>query len=185
MGSYRQLIGMMKSPERPQAIPPVPEEYEGTNYPYRGIESHGVAETPGVDPEEYYEHDKWDAGPAHPASLEAEKEPDPVKVKVVNETARERFAFRAFQFPANGLTAQQFLGRNDKRSVVKIKLVTGGSTNVIVGHDNGVKPTTGYIIQPGQETSIRTTEELFCIADKGGATDYVTFHVLEEVSVEL
>lgn len=185
MGSYRQLLGMQTPPNRPQAIPPVPEEYAGTNHPYRGTETHGVENPTGVDPEYYYDRDQWDAGPSNPVSLPEEKEPDPVKVKIVNETARERYAFRAFQFPANGLTAQQFLGRNDKRSNVRVKNISTSSTNLMIGHDNGVKPTSGYLVEPGQEAIIRTTEELFVIADKGGATDFVTMYVLEELSVEL
>lgn len=184
-GTFRQRPGMQKSPDRPEAVTPVPEEYEGTNFPYRGIENHGVAPTVGVNPEDYYDHDQWTAGPEKIDSEPPDPEPDPVKVKIVNETARERFAFRTYQFLAEGERAHQFIGRNDKRSTVRIKVEAAATTGVLVGTDPGIDFITGYLVEAGQELVVRTTEEMYCLATKGSAGAFQAFYVLEEFSVEL
>jgi hypothetical protein len=184
-GSYRQRPGMMSSPNRPQAIQPIPEEYAGINFPYRGPQNHGVEHPDNVDPEAYYDNDQYDDGPDKVPTLPPEKEPDPINVRVVNESARERYAIRTYTFPANGQTAQQMCGRNDRREKVLIKNHTGATNDLLIGPGSGLDPITGYVLEPGQEVELHTTEEIYVIAAGGDANTLVTASVLEEVSVEL
>lgn len=184
-GNYRQRPGMMESPDRPQALEPIPEEYAGVNFPYRGTVNHGVAPTTGVDPEEYYENDQYDAGPEEIPSLPEEKEPDPIKVKVVNESARERYTFRTYTYPANGQTAKALCGRNDKRMNVRVRVPASATNGVYLGPSgSGLDPVTGYLIEPGQSDILRTTEEVYVLADTGADTN-ITVYVCEEIAVEL
>lgn len=182
-GNYRQRPGMMSSPKRPEAVQPVPEEYEGVNFPYRGIENHGVEPTKGVDPENYYDHDKWDAGPDDIPSLPAEKEPDPIPVKIMNASGRERFNFRTAKTAFNTITPQQLMGRNDRRNMVRIRVPGSSATGAVFGPDPGVNELTGYTVAVGSEIEFRTTEAIYVLPQD--TSKIATVMTLETFSVEL
>lgn len=162
MGSYRQLLGMQTPPDRPQAIPPVPEEYEGTSFPYRGIENHGVEPTPGVDPELYYDRNSYDMDPDKFNTIPAEKEPDPVPVRIVNESARERFHFRVgtITIPTTS-DALELCGRNDNRSLIRIRVPGSSPGSIVFGSTRSLSAGTVYTLAAGQEIEFRTTEPIF------------------------
>lgn len=162
MGSYRQLTGMQTPPDRPQAIPPVPEEYEGVNFPYRGVGNHGVEPTKGVDPEAYYDRTSYDMDPDNFESLPPEKEPDPVPVRIVNENARERYHFRtvSMTIPTTSDTVE-LCGRNDNRSLLRIRVPGSSPGSIVFGGSRNLSPGTVYTLAAGQEIEFRTTEPVF------------------------
>jgi hypothetical protein len=177
---YRQLPGQADSPERePERVQPVPEHYEGVNFPYRGTEKHGV-EVPadaryGVLESDYAETEKPDE------YLEPEPEPEPIPVRVVNSTARERLDWRATRFLVKD-TAAQILGRHEKRKAVRIR--NHDATNPIyIGNDAGMQPYTGYLIPAGTELyPFLSTEDIWAVSDSGTE---VEISIMYEFAVEL
>lgn len=184
MGSYRQLMGMMKSPDRPEALTPVPEEYEGTNFPYRGTGNHGVEPTPGVDPEAYYDRSSFDMNPDKFESLPPEKEPDPVPVRIVNENARERFNFRTgtITLLPNANPVELF-ARNDNRSLIRLRVPGTSTGSFLVSHDRGMAPGMSYTLSPGNEIEFRTTEPVYVV--QATASQAPTIMFLETYTVGL
>ena len=164
MGSYRQLTGMQTPPDRPNAIVPVPEDYEGTNFPYRGVGNHGVEPTPGVDPEAYYDRTSYDMNPDKFESIPAEKEPDPVPVRIVNENARERYNFRTgtMQLLPNADPVELF-ARNDNRSLVRLRVPGTSSGSFLVSHNRSMAAGMSYTLSPGNEIEFRTTEPIYVV----------------------
>jgi len=153
---------MQTAPERPDRVTPVPEEYEGVNFPYRGSQNHGVPQQQNIDPESYYDHTQYDDGEI-PATLPAEKEADPIPVKIVQDTARERLQIRFGNFLAQE-TGQAIVNRHEKRRV--LTLFNNDSTNsVYLGEEAGVRVATGFELEAGKQIEIRSTEEVWVITD--------------------
>lgn len=183
MGSYRQLTGMQTPPRRPDRVKPVPEHYDGENFPYRGTQTHGVQPPSDVDPGEYYENSAQDDG----TELEdipyvaPEEEPEPVPVRIVQKTARERLDWRAVRYSVTD-QAQQILGRHEKRKSVRIR-VHGDTDAIYIGNDSGLRTYTGYMVPAGTELfPISSTEDVWAIADSGKT---VEISIMYEFGVEL
>lgn len=182
---YRQLPGQAESPDRePERVKPVPERYAGVNFPYRGVEKHGVEvpEDAEYDTREFqYEEEDVEE------YLPAEPEPDPIPVKVVTDTARERLDWRALRFRVTE-TPQQILGRHDKRKAVRIKnhgLLDGqaNTTPIYIGNDAGLRPYTGYELAPGEVLyPFLSTEDVWAVAPDGEESE---ISILIEFAVEL
>jgi hypothetical protein len=180
--AHRKLPGQADSRSRePERVQPVPEQYEGVNFPYRGIETHGVPVPENVkyDTREFaYPEEE----PETPES--ALPEPDPVLVRVVDRSARERYVWRCSQFTVTE-QAQQILGRHDKRRNVRIRNQGGadGGASVYIGYDDMVKTYTGYLIPTFTEIfPVTSTEEIWAVCAPG--TDS-TIYIMYEVAVEL
>lgn len=190
MGSYRQLTGMQKSPDRPDRVQPIPEKYEGVTLPYRGTNDHGVPVAKDVDYDtrefEYHQPDTEIGYLPDP-----DKDiPDPIPVRIVQgDSRRERLDWRAVRFLV-GETAQQILGRHEKRRNVVISVhdvKSDGSTEntspIYIGNDNGLRPMTGYRIGPGRTfDSLRSTEDVWAVTDPGSQ---VEISILYEFGVEI
>lgn len=176
MGSYRQLTGMQTPPDRPKAIPPVPENYEGVNFPYRGIGNHGVVPTQGVDPEEYYDNDSYDLNPDAFETIPAEKEVDPVPVKIVSESARELNEFRtgSLAIPI-GSDVLQLFGRNDRRKKVRLRVPGSSAGSVVFGSGRNLSASNGYTITTGGEIEFDTTEEVYIVAANSAQAPTIMF----------
>lgn len=183
-GSYRQRPGMQTPPDRPQAIAPVPENYVGVNFPYRGIGTHGVVPTQDVDPEEYYDHTSYDMNPDNFKTLPPEKEPEPVPVKIVNDSARERYMFRTqtLVIPV-GSDVVQLVGRNDRRNMVRLRIPGSSAGSIIFGGDRNLSVGFGYTMATGTELEFRTTEPVYVVA--ANTAQAPTVMVLETYSVQL
>lgn len=182
--AYRQLPGQADSPSRePERVQPVPEQYEGVVFPYRGTEQHGVAvpddaryntrefQYPEESPDEY---------------LEPEPEPDPIPVRLVNRTARERLDWRSARIRVTD-RAQTIVGRHDRRKRLRIKVhyQTDGvdSNPVWIGQDDSVKPYTGYQMDRGETLDpFTSTEDVWAICNPG---ESVEVSVMYEYAVEL
>lgn len=164
MGSYRQLTGMQTPPERPDRLQPVPETYKGVNLPYRGVQNHGVALPEGANPDAYYEASGYDLNPDAFETIPADKEPDPVPVRIVMESARERFPFRcgSLVIPTNS-NVLELMGRNDRRIKVRMRVPGSSAGSVIFGGDRNLSSVNGYTITTGGEIEIATTENIYVV----------------------
>lgn len=188
-GSYRQRPGQQKAPDRPDRVTPVPEHYEGVSFPYRGTQNHGVAPSKTDDPEQYYDAQAFDDETDKVVFLPAEVEVEPVPVRIVNETSRERNDWRAGRFLVTEIP-QEILGRNDKRKSVRIKVhafksdgTTANTDPIFIGNDAGLRPYTGFQISAGEELyPFKSTENVFAITLPGV---FVEISMISEFSVEL
>lgn len=177
--SYRQTAGQADSPsERPHALPPVPEHYDGVNFPYRGTETHGVEPTKGAkyDTREFQYPEEKEDHPEPPLS-----EPDPVLVRVVNQHARERRMWRPVRSQATQY-ATRIVGRNDARTNMRLRNLDAANA-VYIGSDSTVSAYTGYKVSAGAEIyPFNTTEEVWVCT---GDTSIVEIAVMYEYGVEL
>lgn len=177
--TYRQLPGQADSPDRePERVQPVPEHYEGVSFPYRGTQKHGV-EVPGDTRYDTREFQYITESPDE--YMDPEPETDPIPVRVVNSSARERLDWRATRFLVKD-TAAQVLGRHDKRKAVRIR--NHDTTNpVYIGNDAGMQSYTGYLIPGGTELyPFLSTEDVWAMSNSGTE---VEISIMYEFAVEL
>lgn len=177
--SYRQLPGQADSPSgRPKPVPPEPEHYAGVNFPYRGVQTHGVE--PPKDAkyntrEFQYPEEKADE-PEAPLP-----EPDPILVRVVNQHARERRMWRPIRTQATQY-ATRIVGRNDARTNMRLRNLDTQNA-IYIGGDSTVSAYTGYKVSAGAEIyPFNTTEEVWVCT---GDSSIVEIAVMYEYGVEL
>lgn len=178
--SHRQLPGQASPPaEQPDRVKPVPEHYKGVNFPYRGTEKHGVE----VPEDARYDSREFEADfPDEDVDyLPPEDEPEPVPVRVVQGSARERLDWRAVRFHVT-TRPQQVVGRHDKRRSLRIKVHSGVSA-IYIGPDSGVTDYVGFKIDQNEHIDIRSTEEIWAVC--GGTTDTSEISIMYEYGVEL
>ncbi len=164
-------------PDRPEPIPPIPEEYVGTNNPYRGIEDHGVK--PGNHPNP---PGAW--ADNHEGFTYVEEPPaiDPIPVKLVTEYGRELRKMRVHKLSVNAARTQQFIGRNDARSSVYISN-PDAALHFFVGMSQGMNTAlNGFDLGPGQSVTLYTEDEIYIL---GTAVDPAvqTVQAIEHYSV--
>lgn len=186
-GSFRQRKGMQTPPDRPDRVKPVPDEIEGPNFPYRGHETHGVPSD--GNPEEYYEDESYEGDGTVSGYAPEPVIEEPVPVRIVAATGRERRAWRATRVTV-GEVAQQILGRHDKRlrTIITVHpvLYDGTTSNpdpIYIGDDSGLRPYTGYRI--GSDATcdqIMSTEEVWAVADPGKV---IEVSIITEFGVEI
>jgi len=190
MGSYRQLTGMQKSPDRPDRVAPLPEHYEGTNVPYRGTQNHGVEIPKDAEYEtREFEFKQDETKPVYLPDPDNDiAEPIPVRI-VQGESKRERLDWRAVRFIVQDVP-QQILGRHEKRRNVVIRVhdvksdgTTENSDPIYLGNDSGLRPMLGFRIPAGaQFDSLRSTEDVWAVAEPG---TQVEISIIYEFGVEL
>lgn len=120
----------------PEAVAPVQEHESGVSdhvFAYRGTETHGVEPTADST---------MLAGGDDTVTAFVEKatpEPDPIPVRVVNESLNELKTFRTYQTLANS-QPQRILGRDKERTKAQLRVRSAdlAGTTVWVSHtDNG------------------------------------------------
>lgn len=163
--------------DRPVAIAPVPEEYEGHNNPYRGTEEHGV--TPNTQPHDpdVYGVDPDNPNQGHLVKIEmSDKEPDPIPVRVVQEYKRELRRFGSDRISLDFTTVNnpagrpiELLGRSDSRSSVKLINLDGTNT-ILVSNTREEINVRGYPLLPGKELSLTTEDPIFVAVVKNDFT---------------
>lgn len=164
--------------DRPQAIPPVPEEYVGDNNPYRGTESHGVARTVEPTPIEGY-------GATQPGVtyVKPEKDEEPVPVRIVQSFGREIKDWRAHtgSVGTQGIT---ILGRNEARSSVLVQNQDAANSLYIAANpiDSVNCDILGFELKPGQSVTINSENEVYAVAKVAGPSKW---QAIEHYSVEL
>lgn len=145
--------------DRPHPTAPILETYEGSNHPYRGIESHGVEDTGHPsDPQM-----EWDDGTRKIVYAEPPKEIEPVPVRIVSEGQEELRRFRAYPVYA-GVNPRRIINRNENRTSVKI-FNTGGTqadaTWWIGVGDSMVQNSTAYPLAPRTSIDLDTQDEVW------------------------
>lgn len=160
----RDVGGKFPQPVGPiEAATPVPERIAGTVFPYRGQEQHGVAHTA----EPFVDGDQWDID-----AVDTKPEPapiDPIPVIIVNVTGNERRTFHTAQVTV-GVTPTLVLGRNDKRTSVRIRnLEVVAGPIAYIGNSVNVAAISGWALYPGTELELKTEDVVYCLADGTGS----------------
>jgi hypothetical protein len=168
-------LNTSKEPQR-QGIEPVPEEYEGDNNPYRGIETHGVE--PTVEPREVPGH-----GQGRMVTYEApEPEPEPIPVVIRQMGGRELRRSRVYRAYATASAPAQIVGRDDNRSKVKIKNL--GASDVYIGDSSTTANAMhSWPLAQGEDYESNTQDTLYAMSSH--ASDSMQVSVMIEYSVEL
>jgi hypothetical protein len=165
--------------EQTERVQPVPEEYEGENQPYRGIQEHGV--TPDETPMRTPPHNE-----GRPVTYEAPvEEPVPVPVRIVGEYGRE---IRLGQTDAVTLVkgqTRQLLGKDDKRISALIRNLDEAETVYIGFTDNISAYAGGYPLEPDQEISLIVQGAVWVFYPETGTADSIRIGFLTQYSVEL
>lgn len=176
---YNPNTGMRVNPEHTsnpaarsqRANPKYTEHPEGVNFPYRGIEQHGVEFHESIPEElegapsskelEFIEPPHY-AGRPHT--------PPPVPVRIVTEHAREMCMFQADQFTVNdgsNNSPLMILGRQENRHHFIIRNMDA-TNNVYIGDSPNVTANTGFQI-PANSTTPRfaTTQAVYAVTESG------------------
>jgi hypothetical protein len=166
---------MSQSQKPPDRMQPVPEQVAGTNFPYRGMETHGV--DPGdvqitVDPEEA------DYGTTVAIPLEPEEsEPDPVPVRIVSEGGNELKEFRVIrEYCRGGESSRRIIGQDEDRSKVRIKNLHASDSlyvSDIAFNDIGM----GYPIASGSELELTSKTPVYA---RAGSTNDIPVAMIVE-----
>lgn len=177
MAGYRATGGMASRATKGEPVEPVKEKVVGTVFPYRGMESHGVA--PNQEPPAYID-DQWPEDTEAPHYEPGPTDYDPLPVKIVQESSQERSMFRTNQMPVAANQPTPILSRQDARDKVTIRVPASLTNPIFIGPDENVNVITGYRIDAGGEITLKTTEEVWAIGD---GTNTSTAFVLWEYSV--
>lgn len=162
--------------DRPQAVPPRLESYEGENNAYRGIQDHGVESISRPDGFDGYED-------MHSGEFEpAKPDPDPVAVRIVDLSGKELRRFQTRQVPFLNGEVKQIVGRNPSRT--KVQLMMWSSGTIFIGNSDGVRSYTGYPLSEGPVT-LNTEDEVWaCGNPDDPPTNQLAIVVLEEFTVK-
>lgn len=154
---------------------PAAEVYAGENFPYRGIETHGVK--PTADPTNMPDW-RSDGRLVPVLTVPPNVEIEPVPVRIVNEGSREIKRWRNSTYLVPD-TAVQIVGRDRTRTRVLIRNVSTADP-IFIGTDSSLTPTFGYVLDFGATLELFSTEEIWAIANP---TDSVSLNILVEYSV--
>lgn len=171
---------MNQSKEPPASLDenaPVMEEYAGENFAYRGIETHGVQ--PTAKAADVVTDWAQDGRPVPVIYVQPGVEIDPVPVRIVNEGSDEVKRWRVSTAYA-GIAPAQLVGRNIMRTNLKIRNLDDTDT-VYVSPDSTVSTFSGYPLAPGEMLELRSTDEVWAVAD----ADETRLSVLWEFTVEV
>lgn len=153
-------------------LEPVPEDYTGKVYPYRGTETHGVPDPDYTEPDLEFKGEQ-----ARVEYEEPEKETDPIPVRVVNEYAREETQWRVSRFPVSAGQSTHIVARDRTRTQVIVKVVTG---SIVISDQQNPAAFTGYPLGAGETF---TTDAVTPVYATGVADADVA--VLQSYRVEL
>ncbi len=175
MSGYRATGGMASRAHQDGTVTPVPDKVAGTVFPYRGTEQHGVQAN--QEPPAYLD-DQWPEDSEAPHYVQGPTEEDPLPGKIVQESSSERMMFRTNQMPVSTTEPKPIVDRLDSRRNVTVKNPTGGN-DVWISPDENVNAVSGFLLEPGEQVTLRTTEQIWAITE----TAQTTVHVLWEYAV--
>lgn len=141
-----------KPPQR-EPLTPITEEYApGDWHPYRGVEDHGVESIDkNVEMPDYRGE--------RPVEYPVEKvSPDPVPVRVVNESARERREWTTITTPLSNAPAM-IVNRRENRTSMTITNV--GVTDVLIAADANTLPALAYKLAAGKDLTLNAETEVY------------------------
>lgn len=143
--------------DRPIAIEPVPERVAGPVFPYRGMETHGVA--PNADwrnPEEYDGYERGVEVDTEPPP----EDPDPIPVRIVTQDQGEVICFSGTQVTI-AAGKEYSLPRDKNRRNLRIVNVNAFSNIYISAEAGQGGALQGYPLRPNTELPIGSTEPVF------------------------
>lgn len=157
--------------DRPRPTMPVMDDPAGDNHPYRGTESHGVADTVRPhDPDTYGVDGDHPDGIPVALEVQPEKEPAPVPVRVVEEYRRERHYFSSDRIRLDFTTANnpanravQLVGRDDNRVALHI-INYDDNLAMLIGSTREETLMRGFVLAPLATITLRTEEPVYVIA---------------------
>ncbi len=171
------IIDVQETDEGPRpgtAIKPIPETYAGQNFPYRGTETHGVDPIYDVEPPP----EQWEGGMVPVSVAEPEEPQKVIPVRIVEESSEEYDDWATGQADI-GVNPTQIVGRNPRRSSLKIRNLSA-TVVVYVGKDmGGANFFSGWPIDPGDSLDLNSTEAVFGRA----VTGTVIVAILQEFTV--
>ena len=179
LGSRQQNTSRAPS-KTPEAVPPVPEEYEGDNNPYRGTESHGVAAVNKPSPVAGYEST---AEGVH--YLDEVITDEPIPVRVVQDRGRE---LRRWQANAFVLTAAGGPVRIATRNLTRTRLRVFNSSvaeNAWISNERLDSSGTfaAFKLVPGS-VELLAQDDVWCFSDSVAAGGCL-IQIIEEYSVPM
>lgn len=141
------------------ALKPAPENYQGTVFPYRGMQQHGVHPSQSVDPPDHMaEGGMVTVAPPH-------KGPDPVPVRIVQGGTKEYSQWRAFQAYVSG-SPTQVVNRKENRANLTLRNLSD-TVHVWIGPDANVTKQTGFRLDKGASFSLAGEAEIWAVSDDG------------------
>lgn len=162
--SRSQLVTSKTNVERPKPITPVLERVQGENHPYRGLEDHGVDNV--YDPTDPVTNTvDIDGRPVKIEYVPEEKIPEPVPVRIVQESSRE---YRQFWTDRITLSdgRSSILGRDNNRITARV-VNTDAAKTVWIASNNADLALRGYPLGPGKELPISGEMPVYAMATDG------------------
>jgi hypothetical protein len=144
---------------------PIPEIVEGTNWAYRGSETHGVA--PTVDPSPVEGISPTVDVPTEPF----EPDPPPVPVRIVSEKSNAKKNFRIYRTIAPGGAApKQLIGPMRNRSALKVK--NADTVTIYIGTEQSTTTSAfGYPLAAGESIDMNDAPDAEIWGVSSDATD--------------
>ncbi|HEY1213265.1 MAG TPA: hypothetical protein VGE93_06500 [Bryobacteraceae bacterium] len=163
---------------------PRDEHVEGVNFPYRGLEQHGVEYAEEIPEELEGTPSKKDLDlvlPPHYAPRP--HHPEPVPVKIVTGADSELRMFQTDQFTINDGTVNgplMIMGRQLNRHHFVIRNMDAAN-NVYIGNSASVTPNTGFQIAPNTTfVKMETTQAVYAVTE---STKTAQISIMWEYSV--
>jgi hypothetical protein len=144
-------------------VKPIPEVYEGHNFPYRGTETHGVSPlyTNEVPPEQQ-------EGGMVPVQFHADQENKPVyDVRIVQESDKEFETWRTDQITVADANPVQIANRNKRRTSLTIKNLDAALTLYVAPNIMSAKATLAWPIGPGGTFALAVSDRVFAFSPTG------------------
>lgn len=160
----RQMVTSKTDVERPTSVEPVPESVSGHVNAYRGMEQHGVEPTAN-----YAAMPGFDESDEPLESYAPREEPaDPIRVIVVNQSARERRNMRTVVGYAGSDTgnATAVLGADRARSSARIRNTHDTAVVYISHEERTANAMSGYPIRAGEYYDTHTQAEVYAKSDQ-------------------
>jgi hypothetical protein len=157
---------------------PIPERFEGTVFPYRGQELHGVPMSGRPDlTDQVQEGEDVEFIPLPP-------EPDPIPVHIVQTGGRELRRWRTLRGYA-GDDVTQVLGRDEARITTQLRnLSATAGDRVWIGSDQHTANSAyGFPLDPGASMTLNTEDPIWIRRDSASATNPVPVAVLTEYTI--
>jgi hypothetical protein len=149
------------------------------NFPYRGIETHGVHPntTPDVDPEEA------DYGATRGVAYEApEKEPDPIPVRVVPQGGGEfRTWYVIREYVRTGTQSRMIVPRDLSRTSITIKNLHA-TDNLVLNSQSFADVNAGFPLAAGASQAMDTNAEVWALS---ATSNDIPIAVMVQTSVDL
>lgn len=153
-------------------LEPVPEDYAGKVYPYRGTETHGVPDPEYTEPDLEFKGEH-----ARVEYEEPEREHDPIPVIIVNESAREETQWRVSRVPIDNGQSTHIVARDRRRTSVIVKVVTG---SIVISDQPNPVAFTGFPLVAGETFTTDAVTPVYATA-----TSNADVAVLQSYRVEL